>query len=162
MSATREKLPPRVITQRRDLPDQIGLGRLNSVLADLQNERVDLLMKYHPTDRHVQEVDDKIANIRESLKHTQESKATEEQSDVNPLRQSVDSDLQQLTFHSAGLPGGATTESDRESQRIRGEAATAKSAHRTIRRSHEKDSGGYNRLRSLFQKEKRSSYKSDA
>jgi len=103
MSATREKLPPRVITQRRDLPDQIGLGRLNSILVDLQNERVDLLMKYHPTDRHVQEVDDKIANIRESMKHTQESKATEEQSDVNPLRQSVDSDLQQLTFHSAGL-----------------------------------------------------------
>jgi uncharacterized protein involved in exopolysaccharide biosynthesis len=103
MSAAREKLPPRVVTQRRDLPDQIGLGRLNSILADLQNERVDLLMKYHPTDRHVQEVDDKIANIRESLKHTQESKATEEQSDLNPLRQSVDSDLQQLTFHSAGL-----------------------------------------------------------
>jgi polysaccharide biosynthesis transport protein len=103
MSAAREKLPPRVITQRRDLPDQIGLGRLNSILADLQNERVDLLMKYHPTDRHVQEVDDKIANIRESLKHTQESKATEEQSDLNPLRQSVDTDLQQLTFHSAGM-----------------------------------------------------------
>jgi succinoglycan biosynthesis transport protein ExoP len=103
MSAAREKLSPRVVTQRRDLPDQIGLGRLNSILADLQNERVDLLMKYHPTDRHVQEVDDKIANIRESLKHTQESKATEEQSDLNPLRQSVDSDLQQLTFHSAGL-----------------------------------------------------------
>jgi hypothetical protein len=96
-------MPARVTTQRRDLPDQIGLGHLNSILADLENERVDLLTKYHPTDRRVQEVDAKIANIGEALKRTQQSKATEEQSDLNPIRQTVEADLQQLTFQSAGF-----------------------------------------------------------
>ena len=103
ISSAQEGLPSRIVTQRRELPDQAGSGRLNAILVDLQNERVSLLTKYHPTDRHVQEVDDKIANIREALKRTQLSKATEEQSDLNPLRQAVDSDLQRLTFRSAGL-----------------------------------------------------------
>ena len=70
---------------------------------DLQNERVTLLTKYHPTDRHVQEVDDKIANIQEALKRTQQSKDTEEQSDLNPLRQTVEADLDQARFRDAGL-----------------------------------------------------------
>ncbi len=103
MSKAREALPARVVTQLRALPDQAGAEHLNAILVDLQNERVDLLIKYHPTDRHVQELDDKIANIREALKHSQQSKATEEQSDLNPLRQSVDADLQQSIFRSAGL-----------------------------------------------------------
>ena len=103
MSKARGTLPPRVVTQRRDLPDQAGLGHLNAILVDLENQRVEQLTKYHATDRHVQELDDKIANIRQALKRSQESKTTEEQTDLNPLRQSVDSDLQQSIFRSAGL-----------------------------------------------------------
>ena len=103
MQSASSTMPVRVTTQRRDLPDQIGLGHLNSILADLENERVNLLTKYHPTDRRVQEVDAKIANILEAQKRTQQSKATEEQSDLNPIRQTVEADLQQSTFRSAGL-----------------------------------------------------------
>ena len=94
-----EKLLPRaIITQQRELPDQNGSDRLNSILVDLQNERVGLLTKFHPTDRHVQEVDDKITNIREALKQAQQSKATEVQSDLNPLRQTIEADLEQARF----------------------------------------------------------------
>ena len=103
MQSARSTMPARVTTQRRDLPDQIGFGHLNSILADLENERVDLLTKYHPTDRRVQEVETKIANIREALKQAQQSKSVEEQSDLNPIRQTVEADLQQSTFRSAGL-----------------------------------------------------------
>ena len=103
MQSARSTMPARVTTQRRDLPDQIGFGHLNSILTDLENERLDLLAKYNPTDRRVQEVDAKIANIQEALKSSQQSKSVEEQSDLNPIRQTVEADLQQSTFRSAGL-----------------------------------------------------------
>ncbi len=103
MQSARSTIPARVTTQRRELPDQIGFGHLNSILTDLENERLDLLTKYHPTDRRVQEVEAKIANIQEALKHAHESRSVEEQSDLNPLRQTVEADLQQSTFRSAGL-----------------------------------------------------------
>ena len=103
MAWKRGTLAPRIITQQRELPDQNGSDRLNSVLVDLQNERVGLLTKYHPTDRHVQEVDDKITNIREALKRAQQSKSTEVQSDLNPLRQTIETDLEQARFRDAGL-----------------------------------------------------------
>ena len=103
MQSARSTIPARVTTQRRDLPDQIGYGHLNSILADLENERLDLLAKYHPTDRRVQEVEAKIANIQGELKQAQQSKSVEEQSDLNPIRQTVEADLQQSTFRSAGL-----------------------------------------------------------
>ena len=103
MAWKRETIAPRIVTQQRELPDQSGSDRLNSILVDLQNERVGLLTKFHPTDRHVQEVDDKIANIREALKQAQQSKATEVQSDLNPLRQTIESDLEQARFRDAGL-----------------------------------------------------------
>jgi uncharacterized protein involved in exopolysaccharide biosynthesis len=103
MTAAQGTLPARVVTQRRDLPDQLGASHLGSELVDLQNERVALLTKFHPSDRHVLEVDQKIANISAALQRTQTLKATEEQTDLNPLRQTVDSDLQQSTFRAAGL-----------------------------------------------------------
>jgi len=103
MKSARSTMPARVTTERRDLPDQIGFGHLSSILADLENERVDLLTKYHPTDRRVQEVEAKIANVREAMKPAHQSKSVEEQSDLNPIRQTVEADLQQSTFRSAGL-----------------------------------------------------------
>lgn len=103
MQSARSTLPARVTTERRDLPDQIGFGHLSSILADLENERLDLLTKYHPTDRRVQEVEAKIANVREAMKDAHQSKSVEEQSDLNPIRQTVEADLQQSTFRSAGL-----------------------------------------------------------
>jgi uncharacterized protein involved in exopolysaccharide biosynthesis len=103
MQSARSTMPARVTTERRDIPDQVVAERLNATLVDLENKRVELLTKYHPTDRHVQEVDDQIANTREALKQAQASKSVEEQTDLNPIRQTVEADLQQSTFRSAGL-----------------------------------------------------------
>jgi uncharacterized protein involved in exopolysaccharide biosynthesis len=103
MVSAQATLPSRVTTQRRDLPDQLTAERLNSVLVDLQNKRVELITKYNPTDRHVQEVDDQIANTLAAVHRAQQSKSTEEQSDLNPIRQAVETDLERLKFQSAGL-----------------------------------------------------------
>ena len=112
MTAARQDYAPRVVTQRRDIPDQVGIGHMDSQLIDLQNERVALLNKYHPTDRHVLEVDEKIANLTAALKRAQETKSTEEQSDINPLRQTVDNDLEQARFREAGLQARERTLTD--------------------------------------------------
>ncbi len=103
MLAMRAKLPVRITTQRRDLPDQATAERLNSSLVELQNKRVELLTKYYPTDRHVQELDDQIANTRQALERAQKSKSTEEQTDLNPIRQDVEADLQKAQYRAAGL-----------------------------------------------------------
>jgi uncharacterized protein involved in exopolysaccharide biosynthesis len=103
MASMRDRLPVRVTTQRRDLPDQMVAERLNASLVDLQNKRVELLTKYHPTDRHVQELDEQIANTREALERAHQSKSTEVQTDLNPIRQDVEADLEKVQFRSAGL-----------------------------------------------------------
>lgn len=103
MLVARANLPPRVTTQRRDLPDQLTTERLSSVLVDLENKRLELITKYNSTDRHVQEVDAQIANTLTALHRAQQSKSVEEQSDLNPIRQTVEADLQQSSFQAAGL-----------------------------------------------------------
>ena len=103
MDSARATLPARVTTQRRALPHQTDEEKLNETFLDLENKRVALLTKYHPSDRHVQEVDEQIANTRAALQGAQQSKSIEEQSDLNPIRQTVDADLQQSKFQSAGL-----------------------------------------------------------
>jgi uncharacterized protein involved in exopolysaccharide biosynthesis len=103
MVAMRSKLPARITTQRRDLPDQATAERLNSSLVELQNKRVELLTKYYPTDRHVQELDEQITNTRQALERAQNSKSTEVQTDLNPIRQDVEADLEKAEYRSAGL-----------------------------------------------------------
>jgi uncharacterized protein involved in exopolysaccharide biosynthesis len=103
MLSARATLPARVTTQRRALPHQTDEEKLNETFLDLENKRVALLTKYHPSDRHVQEVDEQLANTRAALQAAQQSKSMEEQSDLNPIRQTVDADLQQSKFQSAGL-----------------------------------------------------------
>lgn len=103
MDAMRARLPVRITTQKRDLPDQAVAEKLNSSLVELQNKRVELLTKYYPNDRHVQELDEQIANTRQALERAQRSKSTEEQTDLNPIRQDVEADLEKAELRSAGL-----------------------------------------------------------
>ncbi len=103
MMAEHESLPGRIETQKRELPDQVSEGHLNSLLIDLENKRQELLTKYHETDRHVQEVDQQILNTREGLEKVGRSQITEIQTDINPIRASIDSDLEHLKIQTVGL-----------------------------------------------------------
>lgn len=109
MTSARTALPARVTTQRRELPHQTDEEKLNETFLDLENKRVSLLTKYLPSDRHVQEIDEQIANTRAALEEAHQSKSTEVQSDLNPIRQTVDADLEQSKFQSAGLQGRQST-----------------------------------------------------
>jgi uncharacterized protein involved in exopolysaccharide biosynthesis len=83
----------RVVTQSRTLPNQFSAERLNTMLVELRNRRIQLLAKFQPTDRMVREVDEQIESTTEALKKAVQSTAVEQATDLNPLRQLLESDL---------------------------------------------------------------------
>jgi uncharacterized protein involved in exopolysaccharide biosynthesis len=86
-------LDKRITTQARKVPNQYSVERLNTMLVELQNRRTDLLAKFQPQDRTVQEVEKQIADTKAALGHADTMSSTEETTDVNPLRQSLEAEL---------------------------------------------------------------------
>jgi uncharacterized protein involved in exopolysaccharide biosynthesis len=88
---TRElrSIPTRQVTQQRIIPNDYSIERLNTMLAELQNQRTSLLTKFNPDDRLVLEVNQKIADTRKALENAQKMTAQENSTDVNPVWQSV-------------------------------------------------------------------------
>lgn len=86
-------LKPRITTQSRKVPNQYSAEQLNTMLAQLENKRTDLLSKFQPQDRLVQEVEKEIADTKAALDRSNEMASTEETTDVNPLRQSLEEEL---------------------------------------------------------------------
>jgi uncharacterized protein involved in exopolysaccharide biosynthesis len=82
-------IPTRQMTQQRIIPNDYSVERLNTMLAELQNQRTSLLTKFTPADRTVQEVERKIADTRDALSNAQAMTSKETSSDVNPVWQSV-------------------------------------------------------------------------
>lgn len=92
----------RVATQSRVLPNQYSVERLNTLLVELRNRRIQLLAKFQPTDRIVKEVDDQIAETSAAFEKAQLSTAEEKASDINPLRQSLEAELSRAKIDQAG------------------------------------------------------------
>lgn len=86
-------MPKRVITQSRQLPNQYSAERLNTMIVELENRRTQLLTKYRPDDRLVKEIDEQIRNTREALSRAEGKTAVEEATDLNPLRQMLETEL---------------------------------------------------------------------
>ncbi len=88
-----QSLSPRITTQVKTLPSQLLVERLNTMLVELGNKRTDLLSKFHAEDRLVKQVEQQIADTRATLERATRMNATEQATDINPLRQSLDGDL---------------------------------------------------------------------
>lgn len=86
-------MPRRVVTQARQIPNQYSAERLNTMLVEMQNRRTQLLTKFRPDDRLVREVDEQIRITREALAKAEQKTAVEESSDLNPLRQNLETEL---------------------------------------------------------------------
>jgi polysaccharide chain length determinant protein (PEP-CTERM system associated) len=86
-------IPKRIITQSKQLPNQYSAERLNTMLVELQNKRTQLLTKFRPEDRLVKEVDEQIRFTREALNKADQKTAFEESTDLNPLRQNLETEL---------------------------------------------------------------------
>src|SRR5438132_14352802 len=85
-------MPKRIVTQSRQLPNQYSAERLNTMMVELQTRRAQLLTKFKPDDRLVQEVDEQIRITREALDKAERKTAVEEATDLNPLRQTLETE----------------------------------------------------------------------
>lgn len=82
-------LPDRQTTQVRTIPNDYSVERMNTMLAELENQRTSLLTKFTENDRLVQEVDQQIADTKANLAKAQQMTSQEHDSDVNPVWQNV-------------------------------------------------------------------------
>jgi uncharacterized protein involved in exopolysaccharide biosynthesis len=90
------------VTQSRQLPNQYSAERLNTMIVELQNRRTQLLTKFRPEDRLVREVDEQIRTTREALLKAEQKTAVEENTDLNPLRQALETELSRARLDQAG------------------------------------------------------------
>jgi uncharacterized protein involved in exopolysaccharide biosynthesis len=104
-----EQMSPRIATQTRRVPNQYSAERMNTMLTELQNRRTELLSKYKPSERIVTQLDQQIADTQKALRNSELQASTEEVSDVNPLRQTLESELARSESSEAGLRGRLQT-----------------------------------------------------
>ncbi|MGQ0762662.1 MAG: GumC family protein [Acidobacteriota bacterium] len=86
-------MPERVVTSSRSLPNQFSAERLNTMMVELQTRRTQLLTKFKPNDRLVREVDEQIRITGEALEKAEGKSAVEEATGLNPLRQTLETEL---------------------------------------------------------------------
>ncbi len=100
-----QTIQPRIVTQRRALPNQYSAERLNTMMVELENKRTQLLTKFRPDDRLVTEVDQQIKTTREALERATKQIATEQSTDLNPLSQTLETELARARVDQAGAQG---------------------------------------------------------
>ncbi len=82
-------LPTRQMTAVRTIPNDYSIERLNTMLAQLENQRTSLMTKFTANDRLVQEIDKQISDTKQALAKAQRMTSQEHDTDVNPVWQSV-------------------------------------------------------------------------
>jgi uncharacterized protein involved in exopolysaccharide biosynthesis len=95
-------VPARVPTQSRLLPNQYAVERLSTMLVELRNRRTQLLTKFRPDDRLVREVDQQLRDTTAALKEAKGATSVEQSSDINPLRQMLDTEMAKARLDLAG------------------------------------------------------------
>ncbi len=100
-----ETIQPRIVTQSRAMPNQYSAERLNTMIVELQNRRTQLLTKFRPEDRLVREVDQQIKTTRTALDKAASETITEQSTDLNPLRQTLETERARARVDQAGAQG---------------------------------------------------------
>lgn len=136
-----ETLAPRVVTQSRALPNQYSAERLNTLIVELQNRRTQLLTKFRPDDRLVKEVDQQLKNTRAALDKASKETATEQSTDLNPLRQTLETELARGRVDQAGAAGrremlaGQVKQYEAQLSRLEGITAEYEDLNRQVKES---------------------------
>jgi len=94
LRAQKSATAPRVQTQIVQGANAMSTEHLESVLADLQNRRIELLTRYKADDRLVREVDDQIASTRAILNQIESKQAAATTSDANPVMNLINEDME--------------------------------------------------------------------
>jgi len=94
--------PSRVVTQVRNSDDSVLLSGLRSNLLALELKRTELLQKFEPTYRLVQEVDAQIAQTHTALEAAEKKRLREETTDQDPTYAWVKGELAKARTDLAG------------------------------------------------------------
>lgn len=136
-----QTLQPRIVTQSRALPNQYSAERLNTLIVELQNRRTQLLTKFRPDDRLVREVDQQIKTTRAALEKASKETATEQSTDLNPLRQALETELARGRVDQAGARGrhemlvGQVQQYEAQLSRLEGITAEYEDLNRKVKES---------------------------
>lgn len=95
-------LPARIPTQSKTVPNQYSLERLSTMLVELRNRRTQLLTRFPADDRVVKELDQQIRDTLATLEEARRTSNVEQSSDVNPLKQTLDTELARARLDLAG------------------------------------------------------------
>lgn len=101
--AQQDRNADRILTQRKLSADQLSVEQLTTRLSDLNNRLTELRTKFVDTDPLVTQVEQEIAGTKASLRDAQGMHSEDTTTDINPVRQSLDSEANQLSQSESGL-----------------------------------------------------------
>jgi uncharacterized protein involved in exopolysaccharide biosynthesis len=96
-------LSPTVNAQNRSARNEPLIEHLKSLLVELNNKRTELLGKYDPGYRLVQEVDHQIRDTNAALEKEMNPQVVDRVDTLNPVRQGIESELLRTSSVIAGL-----------------------------------------------------------
>jgi uncharacterized protein involved in exopolysaccharide biosynthesis len=108
LEAQAKATPSRVVTQVRNSEDNLLLSGLRSNLLTLELKRTELLQKFAPTYRLVQEVDAQIAQTHSAIETAEKAKLREETTDQDPTYSWVKGELAKARTDLAGYQARET------------------------------------------------------
>ena len=109
LQAQLQSIQPRMTTVVRTSDNPQLFQQLKSTLLNLEIKRTELLTKYEPTYRLVQEVDQQIADAKSAISAEESKPIREESSDQDPNYQWVRAELTKAEADLSGLKARATT-----------------------------------------------------
>jgi len=97
------KTPPRIATQHTSGQNPQLMANLKSTLQNLEIQRTDLLSKYQPSYRPVQDIEKQISQVKATITSTEKAPMQQETTDQNQTYQMLQSDLAQSKAKLAAL-----------------------------------------------------------
>lgn len=95
--------PPRITTQHTTEQNQVLMANLKSTLQNLEIQRTDLLSKYLPSYRPVQEVEKQIDQVKASIAAADKAPTNQDTTDQNKTYEMLQSNLAQAKAQLAAL-----------------------------------------------------------
>jgi uncharacterized protein involved in exopolysaccharide biosynthesis len=145
LEAQLQSLPNRQTTQVRKIDNPQLMERMKSTLLDLELKRTDLLTKFEPTYRPVQEVEQQIAQTRAAIEAAEKAPLKDETTDRDPTYEALRSELVKSQTDLAALEARATATAslvrsyEKESQELDGKEAL----HQDMLRAAKADEDNY-------------------
>lgn len=107
LQAQLQGIKPRMTTVVRTSDNAQLLEQLKSTLLNLELKRTELLTKFQPTYRPVQELEKQIADTKSAIAAEESRPIRDESSDENPTYQSIQTDLLKARAELSGLKARA-------------------------------------------------------